>query len=222
MPFNQPDDSAIMARQARCIGAKAKTLVRTPGFSGHVMAVLPGVAYLSGRDEEILWLFQEGVPLHGRGILLSFPAGYLRPGQTFLMKGQVLRIGSDLAIDLGRAAEWTPDSPRPWQSGPLVRVNDLVRQLLGTISEATSDDDPGQVIRGLSSILNGSNAEPFSPESWQRPILAAVFGLMKHCLEEGLCEIEIRGRELIGLGPGLTPCGDDFLGGILKNLRVYR
>jgi len=215
MIFNRSDDSTIFLRRAECIGARAKSLVTAPGFSGHVMAVLSGVAYLSGRDGEILWLFREGVPLHGRGILLSFPLHDLRPGQNFLMEGEILKIGRDLAIDLGRAAEWTPDSPRPWEIGPLARVNDSVRQLLGTISPAISDDGPGQVILGISSILNGSNEAPFSPESWQRPILSSVFGLMKHCLEAGLSEIEIRGRELIGLGPGLTPCGDDFLGGIL-------
>jgi hypothetical protein len=37
---------------------------------------------------------------------------------------------------------------------------------------------------------------------------------MTHCLEGGLSEIAIRGPELVGLGPGLTPCGDDFLGGL--------
>lgn len=215
MLFNQSDDSATLIRQATCIGARAKSLVTAPAFSGHVMAVLSDVAYLSGRDGEILWLFREGVPLHGRGILLSFPLHYLRSGQNFLMEGQNLKIGRDLAIDLGRAAEWTPDSPRPWEIGPLVRVNDSVRQLLRTIAPAIRDDGPGQVILGISSLLNGSNEAPFSPESWQRPILSPVFGLMKHCLEAGLSEIGIRGRELIGLGPGLTPCGDDFLGGIL-------
>jgi hypothetical protein len=215
MMFNRSGDFAMITWQGTCIGARAKRLVTVPGFSGRVLAVLSDVAYLSGRDGEILWLFRDGVPLHGRGILLSLPLQCLHSGQGFWVEGHSLKIGRDLAIDLDRAAKWTPDSPRPWEIGPFVRVNDLVWQLLGTISPTISDDGPGQVILGLSSILKGSNEMPFPPESWQRPILSSVFGMMRHCLEGGLSEIEISGRELIGLGPGLTPCGDDFLGGIM-------
>ncbi len=214
MRFDRPDDSATSTRQATCIGARAKSLATEPGFSGQVMAVLADVVYLSGRDGEILWLFREGVPLHERGILFSFPPLHLRPGQGFLMEGHSMKIGRDLAIDLGRATEWTPDSPRRGEIGPLVRVNDSVRQLLGAIVPSIGDDGPGQVILGISSILQGSNEAPVSPEPWQLAILSPVFGLMKHCLTEGLAEIAIRGRELVGLGPGLTPCGDDFLGGL--------
>ena len=134
MIFNQSGDSAILTWRAKCIGARAKSLVTVPGFSGRVLAVLSDVAYLSGRDGEILWLFREGVPLHGRGILLSFPLQCLHSGQGFFVEGHSLKIGRDLAIDLSRAVEWTPDPLRQWEIGPLVRVNDLVRQLLGTIA----------------------------------------------------------------------------------------
>ena len=30
-----------------------------------------------------------------------------------------------------------------------------------------------------------------------------------------MAEVAHKGRELVGLGPGLTPSGDDFLGGLL-------
>lgn len=189
-------------------------MVAITGFSGRVLAVLSDVAYLSGRDGEILWLCREGVPLHGRGIQVSFPLQCLYSGQGFLMEGESLKIGRDLAIDLGHAVEWTPHSLMQCEIGPLAGVNDLVRQLLSAITPEISDDEPGQMILGLSSLLDGCNEPTFSPESWLRPILFPVFGLMTHCLEGGLSEIEIRGRDLIGLGPGLTPCGDDFLGGL--------
>jgi hypothetical protein len=220
MLFNRSDDSAMITRQATCIGARAKSLVTVPGFSGRVLAVLTDVAYLSGSDGEILWLFREGVPLHGRGILLSLPLQSLHSGEGFLVEGDTLKIGRDLAIDLGRAVEWKPHPIRQWEIGPLDRVNDLALQLMGAIAPNISKDGPGQVILGLYSILNGSSEPTLSSESWQRPLLSmvsgvsGVSGLMTHCLERGLSEIETRGRELIGLGPGLTPCGDDFLGGL--------
>jgi hypothetical protein len=35
------------------------------------------------------------------------------------------------------------------------------------------------------------------------------------CLDRDFASVTRRGREMIGLGPGLTPSGDDFLGGLL-------
>jgi hypothetical protein len=215
MIFTELEGTTILTRQARCIGAKAKSLVSVPGFSGRVLAALSDVAYLSGRDGEILWLFRKGMALHGRGILLPFPLQGLHASQEFWVEGHNLIIGRGLVVDLRQAVEWMHDPLSQWELGPFVRVNDLVRQLLGTITLGISDDGPGQVILGLSSILDGSNEPAFLPEPWQIPILSPVFGLMAHCLDEGLSEIESRGRDLIGLGPGLTPCGDDFLGGLL-------
>lgn len=210
----QSGDSAMSTRQATWIGARAKSLAILPGFSGRILAILSDVAYLSGRGGEILWLFREGVPLHWRGIQTSFPLQCLHSGQGFLMEGCRLKIGKDLDIDLGRAVEWMPNTLGQCEIGPIVEVNDRVRRLLSTLAPTIGVQGPGQVVRGLSSVLNGRSEAAVSHESWQMPVLSPVFDLMTHCLEGGLSEIETRGRELIGLGPGLTPCGDDFLGGL--------
>jgi hypothetical protein len=215
MLYDRSDHPATYSRQASCIGARAKSLVAVPGFSGRVLAVLPDAVYLSGRDGEILWLCREGVPLHGRGILLPFPLQRLRSGDVFLVEGRRLKIGEELTVDLGRAAEWIPEPFGQGEVGPFVRVNDLVRQLLETIVPIIGDDGPGLVLRGLSSILNGSDELFFPSESWELPIVSPVFDLMEYCLDYGISDIEAQGREMIGLGPGLTPCGDDFLGGLL-------
>jgi hypothetical protein len=214
MLFDRSDPSAASTRQATFIGATAKALVSVPGFSGRMLAILPDVAYLSGKDGEILWLFREGVPLHGRGILFSFPRQCLHSGQSILMEGHSLKIGREVAIGLGRAAEWRPDPLRQEEIAPLARVRERVRQLLGTIAPNRGDIGHSQPVSGLCSLMKGEDESVSSPDALQPRILSTVFGLMTHCIENGLRGIETRGLDLIGLGPGLTPCGDDFLGGL--------
>lgn len=213
--FNRRDNSEPFIWRARCIGAKAKSLLATPGFSGQVLAALSDVAYLSGRDGEILWLIREGVPLHRRGILISFLPRSLCLGQNFFVEGHSLRIGGDIAVYLSQAAEWKPDTLRPAETGPLAKVNDCVRQLLEAISVAIRDDGPGRVIPMISSIVNGRDLAPFPPGSWSNQMLSPILDLARLWRSEGLAQIGTRGRELVGLGPGLTPSGDDFLGGLL-------
>ncbi len=209
------DDSAALLCQAECIGTRAKSLLALPGFSGRVAAALADVAYLTGRDGEVLWLFWEAVPLHGRGIGLSFPPDCLRSGQPFRVEGQDLAVGGRLVIALGRAREWTPASPGPGDVEPLAGLQEAARRLLGALCPAIGPGEPGGVMRGLASLCTGGDGAPCPCEARQLPFLAPVFDLMGQCLSGGLTGIESRARELIGLGPGLTPCGDDFLGGLL-------
>lgn len=212
--FNWPNVTVPFTWQAGWIGARAKSLVNAPAFSGQVIAVLSDVAYLSGRDGEVLWLVREGMQRHGRGIPISFPPRSLRLGQNFLMEGNSLKIGGDLAIDLGRAAEWKPTALKPPEIVPLVRVRHFARQLLGAISQDIDPEGPGRLILLILSLLKNRQAAPLPIRSWLDRMLSPIVDLTKLCLNGGLAEIGIKGRELIGLGPGLTPCGDDFLGGL--------
>lgn len=206
--------SADPTGQAISIGARANSLLAQPGYGGRVTAVLSDVAYLSGTNSEILWLFRPGVPRHGRGIQSPHPLKRLRSGQAFGVEGGFFCIGKGFAIDLGRAAEWTPTRPGQGGTAPLAGVRVAARRLLRTLSPRRAADGPGRETRSLASLLEGPNAETLPPGSWQRPVISPIFDLMLHCLKEGLSDIETRGRGLIGLGPGLTPSGDDFLGGL--------
>jgi hypothetical protein len=41
-----------------------------------------------------------------------------------------------------------------------------------------------------------------------------IWGLAQDCRRQDLRSVTLKGREVAGLGPGLTPSGDDFLGGL--------
>lgn len=214
MLFEHPQSFAALTRRAMYIGARAKRLAGEQGYIGRVLATLSDAVYLSGRDGEIMWLCREGAPLHGRAILIPFPLHCLRSGDVFWVEGQCIKIGEEFAVDLDRAIAWTPEPLGRGEIGAFVRVSDRVRRLLETIVPLIGNDGPGLVIYGLYSILNGSGDLNFPSDSWELPILSPIYGLMAYCLDHGISDIEKRAKELIGLGPGLTPCGDDFLGGL--------
>ncbi len=200
--------------QATGIGAGARRLILRPGFHGQVTASLPDVIYLSGRDGEIVWIFREGMPDHGRGIrIASFPSGFAGSGE-FRVEGGRLIIGTTLAINLGGVAEWRFPSPEPGRTAPLSLVCARVRRLLETLVPAVTGGGGGAAVLGLASMLRGFSGRSSLSGPWQPPVISRVCALMVHCLQRGLRDIDSDGRELIGLGAGLTPCGDDFLGGL--------
>ena len=61
------------------MGAKARSLLAHPGFSGKVLAVLSTTLYLLGDDGEILWVALEEKPLHRRCLLASFQPVQMLP-----------------------------------------------------------------------------------------------------------------------------------------------
>lgn len=207
---------------AEWIGARAKSLLDAHGFSGQVIAVLSDCAYLSSGEGEILWLVQEGAPRHRRGIPIPFPPRSLRAGQGCLREKSTLKIGGKPEIDLSRAVEWKPQALDQAEIVPLSQVKAFVRPFLATISPALCAEGPGRVILELASLSKGGEPLPFLPLAWQDRMLNPVLDLMKHCLRGGLADLGTRGRELIGLGPGLTPWGDDFLGGLLFAVQGIR
>ncbi len=200
---------------AHRVGPTARNLLATPGFSGEVLAALSTTAYLSGKEGEILWVAWNGLPAHRRCVLSSFRASSLCAGQTFFVRGSRLHIGPDLIIELRHAMEWVPAKIESGKTAPLAAVFSVLRQLLATLSVAQSRQGLGQVIPLIAAVAYHRDLPFFSPAPLVSRALDPIMGLITACLQEDMVQIAHTGRELIGLGPGLTPAGDDFLGGLL-------
>jgi len=200
------------------MGAKAKDLFTLPGFSGKILAALSSATYLLGRGGEILWVNQEGLPAHRRSLLLSLPPGNLFPGQSFFMQGPFLQLGPATTIDLRQGTEWKPAVIRPGQAEKLVRVNASVQQLVASFPIPDSGRDLGQTLL----LISGKDPSTLSPGTWVARALRPILGLARACFDQDIVQVAQLGKELIGLGPGLTPSGDDFLGGLLFAARSLK
>jgi len=108
-------------------------------------------------------------------------------------------IGVALRLGAEGAAAWQPSAPRARPR----------RTALDALRAAARNRIPSQGLGGLVCGASGPLIEH------ARPGLAA--------LEHWLCGGKLCGEvgSLLGLGPGLTPSGDDYLGGVLIALRLY-
>jgi hypothetical protein len=123
---------------------------------------------------------------------------------------QELRLGDDLAISLARAPFWLPP---PWPQWHPARASAGVQRLAATARAAVP-------IEGLAPLV-------FAPQRALTRTGAAAKGLLT-AFSQGLREAADQGMWspdalasatlLVGLGPGLTPSGDDVLGGVMLAL----
>jgi hypothetical protein len=165
---------------------------------------------------------------------IPFTGQSLGTGGEFFVQGPYLWIGDDWAINLERAAEWQPPSVEPGQAAPLAVVCARSRQLLAAVQKLEgSVEDPrqrnvlfrrgkglGRIIPLLSATARGRDVglPGEYPRQGADPLLARAIGpvtvIAKACVNHNMARVGQAGRELVGLGPGLTPSGDDFLGGL--------
>lgn len=212
---------------AKQMGSRAKALLARPGFSGKVLAVLSTTIYLVSGDGEILWMSREGLAMHRRCILASFQSRSICVGEDFFVHGPFLRFSEGVTIDFDSATEWKPSGVGPKHTEPLAVVNACTRRLLEAVMKLGNPKGFGQMISQMSpqmiphmipmtSALPDGNQQPISNAD---PLLAkarnSILDLATACFNFDMTEVTRRGRELVGLGPGLTPSGDDFLGGLL-------
>jgi hypothetical protein len=110
-----------------------------------------------------------------------------------------ITVGDTVAIDLRGARIWQPRCPPQWN--PILATDGLARLRLAARGRLPST--------GLGYLLDPGSEQPTS-----------VKALARWIADPGASLDE--GAALIGLGPGLTPSGDDLIGGALCALHAAR
>jgi len=198
---------------AHLIGAEAQRLL-APGFRGEVLAALSDTIYLSRKDEEILWIAGAESPPHRRCILSSPSLKASCRGQRFFFDPPYLRLDGSFWMDISSGVEWEPSIIRPEKARPLPRIEANLRSLLGALQLLEIPDGLGPCIFMLSALLEDGNLPSYPPGSLMARAKDSTLELARNCLQQDLLRCGIGGRELAGLGPGLTPSGDDFMGAL--------
>ena len=199
------------------VGIKAQRLLQTPEFAGRVLAVVSNAAYLHGDGDGLLWIAQRGVPAHSRGILLSATLHSIVRNMPFSVSGKRLDIGGVIEVNLASATIWS--APRVLPSD-IASLDELGRRSANL--PASFGEDGKELIAAIKLLINnGSDDDPMY-KLFAQVALPVVEQVAKNCLDgdfQGAMQV---GEELLGMGPGLTPAGDDFLGGILFAAKVLR
>jgi hypothetical protein len=205
-------------------GAALRALA--PARTLRVLAVFPRTVYWEGDGGALVCIGPPGMgagPLNAIAALpagLAWPAHGLRPGVQAAVEGGALCVG-DLRFDLSAARAWRP----ALLAGPVAgsHLAAGLARLRAVWAERPRSDGLGPLIPPLaagSADLPSDlpDAGPLATAAWRsiRALAAWLGGRLGEPPESPPAETE----ELIGLGPGLTPSGDDCLAGVLIALHV--
>lgn len=149
-----------------------------------VVAALARSAYLRAGDA-LIWIGGPGSPLHGRA---AVACAAVPPS-----------LSGDVMLDIAGAPVWRPDDATVLDQGALT---DGARSLLTRLREVGTPE-------GFATLLTG---EPLRFPFAAAAPTARELALASHDDDAGAATRAA--THLIGLGPGLTPAGDDYIGGM--------
>ncbi len=199
---------------SRC-GCVAQRLLRD-GAAGRVAAVFGSSFYIEAAGE-LACIGAEGLGLSPLNLVtaapenMDWPASGVRVDTPWKVSLDTVYVGGRFAFPAATAAVWAPpEVPDGWRAADLRRGLTALRKQaegmmpdegLGYLILDGRDTLPGRPIR---KIADG-------PVSGARRWVAADMRNSQTPNAEGLRWVS----GLAGLGPGLTPSGDDFLGGMM-------
>jgi hypothetical protein len=180
-----------------------------------VLAGFSRAAYLVTEQAKIFWLASEDTPMHLRGMRIAGPFPKLAAGEKFFVEGKCIRIAPDFKVDFGDASAWTvPAVP----AGPALEMEKIplrVMSLFPDHFDLSQASGFGRLIPKILSLASGQEDEKAEID----PVLAlawpGIHKIAKACLTGDMPGLLQEANALVGLGEGLTPSGDDFLGGLL-------
>jgi hypothetical protein len=195
--------------EARTIGRRAAEIVKQKRH-GLVLAVFDQSVYLDAGGDlfaivgEALYDGPINIRLAGTHSIGNLE---LQPGQDWEIAPGRLCRQDGLAIDLETASIWTPS--------PVVDAVDRLKARAGLHSLLDRLDLAQRSNQGLLDLVLGRPVSSSAIDRAAAPLLAELRASMPGwlCGSSDLKASPV--QSLIGLGAGLTPSGDDLLGGIL-------
>ncbi len=198
------------------IGEEARRFL-LPGTDGRVLAAFSKAIYLLNPQNDLCWLSSENAPMHRRAIQVGARLPGVAVGTPFAVTDQHLSFGPDIVLDFSQTRRWrfTPRTP-----GRVLLINELYQRLYAItsiIDHLPSAKGFGNLIPEIVNIHQGQPISRSNPKLEGAPIYAQpiIREIAVLCLAHDFRLMLEFAEELVGLGEGLTPSGDDFIGGLL-------
>lgn len=205
---------SLRVSQIGCIAARALR----DGAAGEVRSIFERSLYLT-VDQQWICVGPAGLGMGPLNALCeSWDANnpstkWIGVGDRVAIHERTALVGHALAIEFAGAAEWSPEGPGSWTAASVVSG-------LSALAAALPDVLPAE---GLALLLR-----PQSP-AFPPPVVATAQPAASYLAD--LVRVTVPQQTfrqidpsllapLLGLGPGLTPSGDDFVGGGLIALDI--
>lgn len=204
------------AFQIGAIGARAARALRD-GASGEVAAVFERSFYIVVGGQWICLVPSGGGagPLNAQCLErdLGNIKNFIRVGDAVDVSNKSINIASSLKFSFERAVIWTPVSPGPWNKDSVARG--LAHFNRAIVSRTLPQDGLAILLTDAGPVhLNAVAKAAQEPLRSLREILIA--GILHNDFSSDIGALV----PLLGLGPGLTPSGDDAIGGALIALHL--
>jgi hypothetical protein len=196
----------------------------SPDQSGEVIAAVTHAAYLRTAQNELVWMADDTVPMHRRCLQVSSPLPGLEAGSPYQTRDHILVTGSGIRLNFVNSSIWNAPALPP---GRVIAISSLLG-LLSDVYACLSDwPKPAGLSSLIPAILKLAGRQPRNQTFTRGDFLSttarlAILGIVRACQEHDLDLILEHAADLVGLGAGLTPSGDDFLGGLFFSLEQLR
>jgi hypothetical protein len=184
------------------------------GQRGKILAVFSKVIYLLTEADELFWITTGDALMHRRCAKITSPLPGLEAGARFQVQNHLLTVDPGFAFEIGNPPLWI--SPRAIHVLDAASLFDFIRSIFFQLDFSQA----GGFGNFMPQILRlFQNESPLSSAERNDPILRfsqpLVLSIARASLERRPSTLPEAADKLIGLGAGLTPSGDDFLGGFL-------
>jgi Protein of unknown function (DUF2877) len=203
------------------IGPAASRILSNP-HQGSVLARLSNAVYLKSACGELCWLIPIGGSMHQRGMQIAVPLPRVNIGCSYEVVDHAIIIDSGEILNFHQTPIWRL---------PTVVTSDLVSQsrlsasLIAVMDQLIIKNNPSGfgclIMPILQMTTHQNNAKVviiksrFSEIYWP-----AVQGMIQAYREKDANHLIDFVKSLIGFGEGLSPSGDDFLGGFFFSLQL--
>ena len=201
---------------------------RALGEGGRVLAVFQRSFYVESAAGGLACLGHRRIGAGPLNALVDLPerwdwaAAGLRPGDSAEVRDTRLRLTVGISLSLRHSDAWTPKPP------PAHWTDAALGQGLGLLAAEARLRAPAEGLGRLIPYFMDGRREP-PAAACDDPILRKGWRATQDLFDwlerkppagAGTDPLTAFARGLLGLGPGLTPSGDDFIGGALIALRM--
>ena len=172
--------------KAVAVGAHAQTALRRAGGRARVLARLSASTWLTAGGE-IVWLGEATATLHPRALLVAVPCS---------------PFGDEITVDTSGLVPWHPSLPPP-QAFAGIAVRERWRRMVAALGALHQPAGFGTLLTGAPVGFPLTAAQGAAQE------------LARACARDDPEAVVDAAVTLLGLGEGLTPSGDDYVGGAL-------
>jgi hypothetical protein len=206
---------AVFAGNVPIIGKAAQGWL-TQGQGGKVLAVVNHATYLLTDKEEVIWLVSGESPMHHRCVRWPVPLPRLSVDTTYIVRDRSIHLDSGKKLDLHSSQIWEAPSINLQE---ITGLEEFHEKLFPVVETFLSQETPRGYGLFIRSILEIAGKKIENPSLQQEDILTStarpmVKRIAEACLSHDLSKVLKDAEPLVGLGEGLTPSGDDFLGGL--------